>query len=242
MFKLFESWINPLPDKAPVKPPKSLYAFCRHYSRGFEIPLVLMSLLTAALAILEVSLFSFMGELVDLLSQHTPESLFEAEGIRLLGMSLLVLIAMPMIVLLHGLIIYQGLLGNYPMSIRWQAHRYLLKQSVSFYQNDFAGRIANKVMQTALSVRETVTKLLDVIVYIFVYFCSFFMLGSKIAQSKASRMPFSHLNKSLTTQLWGILAPTLRVRYEVKWPFFSHTAHKCTYLGPPNRVHLRLPD
>lgn len=170
MFKKFESWLTPLPEKAPEKPPKGLYAFCRHYTKGFELPLVLMSFLTATLAILEVSLFSFMGQLVDLLTQHSPESLLENEGAKLLGMSLLVLIGMPVIVLLHGLIIYQGLLGNYPMSIRWQAHRYLLKQSVSFYQNDFAGRIANKVMQTALSVRETVTKLLDVIVYILVYF------------------------------------------------------------------------
>ncbi|WP_448248591.1 ABC transporter ATP-binding protein [Thalassotalea agariperforans] len=170
MFKKFESWLNPLPDQAPIKPPKGLYAFCRHYTKGFEFPLILMSLLTATLAILEVSLFSFMGELVDLLTQHTPESLFQEEGLTLLIMSALVLVAMPLIVLLHGLIIYQSLLGNYPMSIRWLAHRYLLKQSVSFYQNDFAGRIANKVMQTALAVRETVTKLLDVIVYILVYF------------------------------------------------------------------------
>ena len=170
MFKKFESWLNPLPDQAPIKPPQGLYAFCRHYTKGFEFPLILMSLLTATLAILEVSLFSFMGELVDLLTQHTPESLFQEEGLTLLIMSVLVLVAMPLIVLLHGLIIYQSLLGNYPMSIRWLAHRYLLKQSVSFYQNDFAGRIANKVMQTALAVRETVTKLLDVIVYILVYF------------------------------------------------------------------------
>ena len=170
MFKKFESWLNPLPDQTPIKPPRGLYAFCRHYTKGFEFPLILMSLLTATLAILEVSLFSFMGELVDLLTQHTPESLFQEEGLTLLIMSVLVLVAMPLIVLLHGLIIYQSLLGNYPMSIRWLAHRYLLKQSVSFYQNDFAGRIANKVMQTALAVRETVTKLLDVIVYILVYF------------------------------------------------------------------------
>ncbi|MGJ8691173.1 MAG: ABC transporter ATP-binding protein [Thalassotalea sp.] len=170
MFKLFESWIDPLPDKPAVKPPKGIFAFCRHYTKGFEVPLILMSVLTAMLAVLEVSLFSFMGELVDLLSQHSGESLFEQEGMKLLIMSGLVLIVMPCLVLLHGLIIYQGLLGNYPMSIRWLAHRYLLKQSVSFYQNDFAGRVANKVMQTSLAVRETVTKLLDVIVYILVYF------------------------------------------------------------------------
>ncbi|WP_394146969.1 ABC transporter ATP-binding protein [Shewanella atlantica] len=172
MFKRFESWVNALPSEEPIQPPNGIYAFCRHYTRGFERPLILMSLVTATLAILEVSLFGFMGELVDMLIANEPETLFEQEGRKLIGMTLLVLVIIPTLVLLHALIVYQGLLGNYPMSIRWLAHRYLLKQSVSFYQNDFAGRIATKVMQTSLAVRETVTKLLDVLVYILVYFTS----------------------------------------------------------------------
>ncbi|MEZ9596365.1 ABC transporter ATP-binding protein [Shewanella sp. 10N.261.52.F9] len=179
MFKRFESWVEPLPSEEPQQPPKGIYAFCRHYTRGFEVPLVIMSILTAMLAILEVSLFGFMGDLVDLLVKHDPDTLFEQEGIRLLGMTLLVLVVIPLLTLLHALIVYQGLLGNYPMSIRWLAHRYLLKQSVSFYQNDFAGRVATKVMQTSLAVRETVTKLLDVLVYILVYFTSMVVMIAK---------------------------------------------------------------
>ncbi|MCL1139880.1 ABC transporter ATP-binding protein [Shewanella pneumatophori] len=179
MFKRFESWVDPLPSKEPQQPPQGIYAFCRHYTRGFEVPLVIMSILTALLAILEVSLFGFMGDLVDLLVQHDPETLFEQEGARLLGMTVLVLVVIPLVTLLHALIVYQGLLGNYPMSIRWLAHRYLLKQSVSFYQNDFAGRVATKVMQTSLAVRETVTKLLDVLVYILVYFTSMVVMIAK---------------------------------------------------------------
>ncbi|WP_076416837.1 ABC transporter ATP-binding protein [Shewanella sp. UCD-KL12] len=176
MFKNFENWVDPLPPAEPEQPPKGIYAFCRHYTKGFERPLILMSILTAILAVLEVSLFGFMGQLVDLLVANDPETLFENEGKRLIGMTILVLVVIPAIVLLHALIVYQGLLGNYPMSIRWLAHRYLLKQSVSFYQNDFAGRIATKVMQTSLAVRETVTKLLDVLVYILVYFTSMIVM------------------------------------------------------------------
>ncbi|WP_028767196.1 ABC transporter ATP-binding protein [Shewanella fidelis] len=179
MFKRFESWVDPLPNKEPQQPPQGIYAFCRHYTRGFEVPLIIMSILTAILAILEVSLFGFMGDLVDLLVQHDPKTLFEQEGTRLLGMTVLVLVVIPLVTLLHALIVYQGLLGNYPMSIRWLAHRYLLKQSVSFYQNDFAGRVATKVMQTSLAVRETVTKLLDVLVYILVYFTSMVVMIAK---------------------------------------------------------------
>ncbi|MCL1146760.1 ABC transporter ATP-binding protein/permease [Shewanella marinintestina] len=179
MFKRFESWVDPLPSEEPQQPPKGIYAFCRHYTRGFEVPLVIMSILTALLAILEVSLFGFMGDLVDLLVKHDPQTLFEQEGARLLTMTVLVLVVIPLVTLLHALIVYQGLLGNYPMSIRWLAHRYLLKQSVSFYQNDFAGRVATKVMQTSLAVRETVTKLLDVLVYILVYFTSMVVMIAK---------------------------------------------------------------
>jgi len=176
MFKKFESWVDALPSEEPIQPPTGIYAFCRHYTRGFELPLILMSILTAILAILEVSLFGFMGQLVDMLIANDPETLFEQEGQKLIGMTILVVVIIPTLILLHALIVYQGLLGNYPMSIRWLAHRYLLKQSVSFYQNDFAGRIATKVMQTSLAVRETVTKLLDVLVYILVYFASMLVM------------------------------------------------------------------
>ncbi|GGJ02688.1 multidrug ABC transporter ATP-binding protein [Shewanella hanedai] len=176
MFKRFESWIDALPPQEPEQPPTGIYAFCRFYTKGFELPLILMSIITAILAVLEVSLFGFMGQLVDLLIAHDPASLFEKEGLKLLGMTVLVLVVIPALVLLHALIVYQGLLGNYPMSIRWLAHRYLLKQSVSFYQNDFAGRIATKVMQTSIAVREAVTKILDVLVYILVYFITMLVM------------------------------------------------------------------
>ncbi|MFA7312705.1 MAG: ABC transporter ATP-binding protein [Shewanella sp.] len=176
MFKRFESWVEALPDDEPTKPPSGVYAFCRHYTKGYELPLILMSVLTAMLAMLEVSLFGFMGQLVDWLVKKNPETLFQDEGTTLMLMGGMVIIVMPILVLLHALIMHQTLLGNYPMSIRWLAHRYLLKQSVSFYQDDFAGRIATKVMQTSLAVRETVMKLLDVLVYILVYFTSMLVM------------------------------------------------------------------
>jgi ATP-binding cassette subfamily B multidrug efflux pump len=125
---------------------------------------------------LEVSLFGFMGQLVDWLVQKDPATLWQTEQDTLIRMGLLTAIGMPLLVLIHSAVLHQTLLGNYPMAIRWQAHRYLLKQSVSFYQNDFAGRIATKVMQTSLAVRETATKLLDVMVYVLVYFSTMLYL------------------------------------------------------------------
>ncbi|UCX04006.1 ABC transporter ATP-binding protein [Shewanella sp. HL-SH4] len=176
MFKFFESLVQPLPPEEPTQPPKSLYAFCRHYTKGFGAPLIAMSVLTALLAMLEVSLFGFMGQLVDWLVTKNPQTLWQDEGDTLITMSVIVLVVIPFLVWLHASIVYQTLLGNYPMAIRWMAHRYLLKQSISFYQDDFAGRVATKVMQTALAVRETVMKLLDVLVYILVYFTSMLVM------------------------------------------------------------------
>lgn len=176
MLQFFEKLTNPFPAEEPTQPPKGLYAFCRHYSKGMEIPLLVMALLTALLAMLEVSLFGFMGQLVDWLVQKDPATLWQTEQDTLIRMGLLTAVGMPLLVLIHSAVLHQTLLGNYPMSIRWQAHRYLLKQSVSFYQNDFAGRIATKVMQTALAVRETATKLLDVMVYVLVYFSTMLYL------------------------------------------------------------------
>ncbi|WP_274165950.1 ABC transporter ATP-binding protein [Enterovibrio gelatinilyticus] len=176
IYKLFERVTAAFPQSQTEQPPNGLLAFCRHYTKGFERPLVAMSLLTALIAVAEVSLFGFMGQMVDWLTSQNPDTFLEQEGSTLIGMGLLVLIGMPLLVTVHSLVLHQSLLGNYPMSIRWLAHRYLLKQSISFYQNDFAGRIATKVMQTALSIRETVMKLLDVAVYISVYFTAMLVM------------------------------------------------------------------
>lgn len=180
MLSWFERLIRPFPAEEPTQPPNTLYAFCRHYTRGMEFYLLSMSVLTALIAVAEVSLFGFLGQLVDWLVAHNPQTLFADEGSRLLWMTLLMLVGLPILVTIHSLLVHQTLLGNYPMVIRWLAHRYLLKQSVSFYSNDFAGRIATKVMQTSLAVRETVMKLLDVLVYVLVYFTSMVVM---VAQS-----------------------------------------------------------
>lgn len=180
MFSFFEKLIKPFPIEEPSQPPKGVLSFCLHYSRGIESPLLLMTMLTATLAILEVSLFGFMGELVEWLATKNRDTFWQEESSTLITMGFIVLIALPCLVLLHAAIVHQTLLGNYPMVIRWLAHRYLLKQSLGFYQDEFSGRIATKVMQTSLAVRETVTKLLDVMVYVVVYFLSMLFI---IAQS-----------------------------------------------------------
>ena len=170
MFNFFEKLISPFPPQHPERPPNTLLKFCLHYTQGIGPHLLIMACLTACIAIMEVTLFGFLGQLVDWLSTKDPHTLWKDEGSTLVWLSILILVGLPLTVYLHASVIHQTLLGNYPMRIRWQAHRYLLGQSLSFYQNEFAGRLATKVMQTALSVRESVMKMLDVLLFISIYF------------------------------------------------------------------------
>lgn len=169
MFGFFERRINPFPPDHPTEPPKGLYQFCRHYTRGIEPYLVLMAVLTTGLAISEALLYGILGQMVDWLTERDAQNFLQEEWLTLLEMSLFILVFIPILVLLHSLVIHQTLIGNFPMLIRWLSHRYLLNQSYAFFQNEFSGRIATKVMQTALAVRETVMKLLNVMLFVTVY-------------------------------------------------------------------------
>lgn len=178
MFKKFEGFTEAFPKDEPIQPPSGILAFCRHYTRGFEKPLLLLGLMSMTIAIIEVALFGYMGQLVDWLTTSNKETFLADNQTTLIGLGILLLVIMPVMIAAYSLLLHQTLLGNYPMSIRWLAHRYLLKQSLSFYQDDFAGRVATKVMQTSLAVRETVTKMVDVFVYVTVYFTAMlFMLA-----------------------------------------------------------------
>ena len=180
MFTFFERLVTPFPPDQPEQPPKTLLTFCLHYTQGSRIYLFLMAVLTGVIAMLEVSLFGFLGELIDILNESTPETLLENHSNLFLGYGAVVLIILPIAVLVRALIIHQSLLGNFPMRIRWQAHRHLLDQSIEFYQHEFAGRIATKVMQTALAVRESIMKMLDVLLYILIYFSSVVILAASL--------------------------------------------------------------
>jgi ATP-binding cassette subfamily B multidrug efflux pump len=129
-----------------------------------------MSLLITLVAAIEVILYGFFGQIIDWLTQADKAAFLERESDTLILISAVVLLALPFLTLLLNLVTHQTIIGNYPMRIRWLAHRYLLRQSFGFYQDEFAGRIATKVMQTALGVREAVMKLADTLVYVSVYF------------------------------------------------------------------------
>ncbi|MEE4172741.1 MAG: ABC transporter ATP-binding protein [Xanthomonadales bacterium] len=179
MFRFFESRVEPFPTETPARPPSTLFAFCWRYTRPVAGWLVLMALLSAFIAAGEVALFGFLGSIVDWLSGADRVDFLEREGARLAFMGLFLLVVLPLAVLGQSLIIHQTLLGNYPMIARWQMHRYLLNQSLAFFADEFAGRVATKVMQTSLAVREAVMKVTDILVYVLVYFIAMIVLVSQ---------------------------------------------------------------
>jgi ATP-binding cassette subfamily B multidrug efflux pump len=170
LFKWFESRIDPYPAAEPEQPPATLWAFCLYYSRGAKKWLALMSVTSASIALFEITLFGFIGSIVDWLVTADRATFLQTEGGKLMWMGIFLLVIVPAASLLSNLTIGQMLLGNFPQRIRWMAHRYLLRQSMGYFQDEFAGRIGAKLMQTALAVREVVMKLLDVVVYVGCYF------------------------------------------------------------------------
>jgi len=176
MFRFFEKRLDPFPPEMPTRPPATLIAFCRHYTKGSWSWILLTAFLVTLVAITEIFLFSFLGNVIDWLGSADKSTFLEQERSKLMLIGAVVLFALPLLTLAITLVSHQTIAGNYPMRIRWLAHRYLLRQSFGFYQDEFAGRVATKVMQTALGVRDAVMKLFDIMVYICVYFVGALLL------------------------------------------------------------------
>ncbi len=170
LFSWLEGLIDPFPHDEPAKPPTEFWPFVWHYARPFRWLIATGAALTSLVAILEVVLFAGVGQLVDWIAESERATFFETYGGALIWLVVLALVILPALKLLDEAVINTGILGNFPMRNRWQGHRYLLRQSMQFFQDDFAGRVATKVMQSALAVREVVMKLAEVLCYVAVYF------------------------------------------------------------------------
>ena len=189
LFSFFEARIDPYPVQAPEQPPAQLWAFLWHYARPLAPWLVAMGVISAVFASVEIVLLGYLGTLVNRMSELGPERFLPEEAGRLGGMAVLLLVVLPTLSVTCALIMYQALMGNFPQRVRWLGHRWLLGQSLNYFQEEFAGRIATRLMQTALAVRETVMKLMDVAVYILAYFIGALTLAA--AQDIRLALPFA---------------------------------------------------
>ncbi len=169
MFSYFEKLVNPYPEAAPGSTPATFGAFMWAASKGLRPYLLGMTLCTAAIGVFEAYLFSMLGDVVDWLAKAEPSQLWTTHRTHLLILAA-ILIASPLVQALQALLKHQAMAGNFPMLLRWRFHRHMLSQSLSFYQDEFAGRVATKVMQTALAVRDVWMILADIMVFVLIYF------------------------------------------------------------------------
>jgi len=191
IFRWLEGVTGSFPPETPEKPPETFSGFIAHYARPFWPLILASSVLSIAIALIEVSLFSFVGKIVDWLSHANRATIWSDHGLKLALMGGLVVFVLPVLKFFYEAFVHQGLLGNFAMRTRWQTHRYVLRQSMEFYQNDFAGRIAQKVLQTSLAVRDVVMKMTEVLVYVAVYFTGALILFA-----------FSDLRLSAPLAIW----------------------------------------
>ena len=169
MFGFFERRVHPYPDDSPVAPPSGFFAFLWAGTEGLRPYLLGMTLLTACIGAFEALLFAMLGQVVDWLTAVEPSRLWAEEGATLIWLAVIIM-ASTALVAAQTMLKHQTLAGNFPMRLRWNFHRLMLGQSMGFYQDEFAGRVSAKVLQTALAVRDTCLIMTDILVFVTIYF------------------------------------------------------------------------
>jgi ATP-binding cassette subfamily B multidrug efflux pump len=169
VFTFFEKLVAPYPEAPPSDLPRSFFAFIWSCARGARRYIAGLTLFTAVIGVFEALLFSMLGHVVDWLAKVAPALLWTEQRGHLLLLGG-ILAGSSLLVMMQSLIKQQALAGNFAMRLRWVFHRNMLAQSMSFYQDEFAGRVAAKVMQTALAVRDTWMILTDIMVFVVIYF------------------------------------------------------------------------
>ena len=169
MFAIFERLLKPTETTERSEPPGGFIAFFWHFARQAKGLFAALFAAGLMVALLDSTIPVFMGRIVTLITASPPDELFAKFWPHLLGMALVLLIARPCALTAQNLIANQAIAANVSNRIRWQNHWYVVRQSWAFFQNDFAGRIANRVMQTGPAIRETLVALLTSVWYILVY-------------------------------------------------------------------------
>ncbi len=170
MFRFFEKLVDPYTDYPETNaPPRGLWAFLWDYSQPFKKLYAASVAVSILVAIIEIGLIWYMGRIVDLLSDNTPAEVFANHGVEFVLAAVFTLTLRPLIQGIDTALLNNGILPNFGALIRWRAHRQVLRQSVGWFENDFAGRIANRIMQTPTSAGEAVFQVFDAITFSLAY-------------------------------------------------------------------------
>ena len=187
MFKWFQNLATPFPEQLISTPSKNFWTFAWSCTQGLRPYLLGMTIFTGLIAAFEAALFAMMGKIVDWLSSVPKDLLWQNYTMQLVFLAVILILSTVFIVM-QTMFKHQTLAANFPMRMRWNFHRLMLNQSMSFYQDEFAGRVAAKVMQTALAVRDVWFIVADIMVYVVVYFGS--MVGIVAYFNSLIAIPF----------------------------------------------------
>jgi ATP-binding cassette subfamily B multidrug efflux pump len=169
MFALFERFLTPTAAPENPEPPPGLLAFLWHFARQAKWLFASLFAVELLVALSDSAVPWFMGRVVTMVTKTTPDRFLAASWPWLLGMAIVVVIVRPAVTFTRYLITNQAIAAPFTGMVRWQSHWHVVRQSWAFFQNDFAGRISNRVMQTAPSVRTTLTATITTVWYILVY-------------------------------------------------------------------------
>ena len=172
LYRRFERFINIFQSAPADLPPNRVGAFYFYYLRQVWPSFVALLLVGLVSALIEVALFSYLSRIIDLVNSATPATLFTLHWPILLWMAFVALILRPVFIALHDMLVHQSINPGMTGLIQWQQHNYVLRQSLSFFHNDFAGRIAQRIMQTGNALRDSAVQLVDAIWHVSIYAAS----------------------------------------------------------------------
>lgn len=169
MFSFFENLIDPLAEAELVQPPKGTRDFFKHYLWPYRRLLLVTLFFSSVASIAELYLYAYLGYILDWMTATEPKDFYSEHGVSLVLMLLIVAVLRPVCMVISRCLISLTLTPGLSNSVRWQNHRYVVRQSLSYFQSDFAGRVAQKVMQTGNSLRESVLNVVDGVWLLIIY-------------------------------------------------------------------------
>ena len=167
----FESLVNPYPESISKYSEKNLFKFIWSCTNGLKKYIAIVTIFTSLVGIVESVIFSLIGNIVNKLSNISPSQLYDECGYLIISLCSMLLLS-PLAVAGLTLFKFQVLQGNFPMKLRWNFHRLILSKDITFFQNEFSGNVATKVMQTALATKNIVIAFCDIFVFVMIYFIS----------------------------------------------------------------------
>ncbi len=170
MLRFFERLVDPYgPYPENDTPPRRLWPFLLTFARPFRAVFAATALMSVVVATIEIGLIWYMGRVVDVLSNGSPQEVWEAYGTELILAAVFILVLRPLLQGLDVALLNNAILPNFGTLIRWRAHRHVLRQSVGWFENDFAGRIANRIMQTPPAAGDAIFQVFDAITFSIAY-------------------------------------------------------------------------